>query len=491
MAASIDEIWKDDLLGRSEDAKFLLNFLIRRIKERGDVGLPRSYVLNLNAAWGHGKSFFLTRLKQHLEAEGYLVASVNAWRDDHADDPLLAVMAAIDHVVLPHIQTRKTIRKSWEAVRKTGAAVAVAAVKGAALHWTRKALGDGVDAALEALGNEDQTAGNSISGHLEEQLSSVIDERAELLLASFKEGQRSIDSFREQLSKFIQVVPTKHLQTPMFVLVDELDRCRPSYAISLLERIKHLFNIDDVVFIVATDTDQLRHSVGAIYGLHFDGERYLSRFFDRTYVFEEPSLEQFTQLLISQYPLGNLSLPPGQKLETYISNAFSYFGFSLREAEQSFDILRSVTTVWALKTPIELAVLLPLVIGHQRNLRPSLDQGFIDRLTKLRDENHGRADAWNINFSSANRYEAEHRDLTLSGLNLFQRFISTASNELSKVMNDRGGDLAEQWIRHQLRNEFGVEHRNVSYFAGPMSVVRQYLPLIRSAGRLAPETAAR
>ena len=39
----------------------------------------------------------------------------------------------------------------------------------------------------------------------------------------------------------------------LFVFIDELDRCRPTYAIELLERIKHLLDIDGLVFILAMD----------------------------------------------------------------------------------------------------------------------------------------------------------------------------------------------------------------------------------------------
>ena len=65
------------------------------------------------------------------------------------------------------------------------------------------------------------------------------------------------------------------VQLPLFVFVDELDRCRPDYAIELLEGIKHLFGVPGVYFVVATNTVQLGESVKAVYGSGFDGVRYL------------------------------------------------------------------------------------------------------------------------------------------------------------------------------------------------------------------------
>jgi hypothetical protein len=56
------------------------------------------------------------------------------------------------------------------------------------------------------------------------------------------------------LSAFIGTESEKSQKLPLFVLIDELDRCRPPFAIALLDRIKHLFDIDEPVFVFAADT---------------------------------------------------------------------------------------------------------------------------------------------------------------------------------------------------------------------------------------------
>lgn len=66
---------------------------------------------------------------------------------------------------------------------------------------------------------------------------------------------------------------------PIFIFIDELDRCRPDYAISLLEIVKHIFDIKNFVFIIATNTDQLQHSIKNVYGNDFSANDYLGRFF--------------------------------------------------------------------------------------------------------------------------------------------------------------------------------------------------------------------
>ena len=109
---------------------------------------------------------------------------------------------------------------------------------------------------------------------------------------------------------------------------------------------KHLFEIDQVVFVVATDTVQLSHSVGAVYGGGFNSDGYLSRFFNRTYYFERVSRRDFIEDLFTRLPIeaDKVSLPPHIDLTTYLTGGFDFFGLSLRDIEQVYDILRSVAT---------------------------------------------------------------------------------------------------------------------------------------------------
>ena len=64
------------------------------------------------------------------------------------------------------------------------------------------------------------------------------------------------------------------------IFVDELDRCRPDFAVQTLEIIKHLFNVERVVFVIAMDISQLSHTVKSVYGEGFDSVGYLERFFN-------------------------------------------------------------------------------------------------------------------------------------------------------------------------------------------------------------------
>ncbi|UFI05088.1 KAP family P-loop NTPase fold protein [Roseibium aggregatum] len=278
----IKRIWEEDKLGRSNDASFLITFLRNRLSERRKLGQSKSYVLNIDAGWGHGKSFFLKRLAEHLTAEDYLVVSVNAWKDDHAEDPLLAVMSAVDSELTKHLPDNQFAKQQAQRLKRDTARVLTAVSKGAFRHWLHKAIGEGADAVEEFLNLEVEEKENSIidaSGKSgSEEIISILNHKTDSLFSQFRQSQNAIEHFKGQLEKTVQLISDENKKTPLFILIDELDRCRPLYAIQLLERVKHIFEINDVVFIIATDTDQLQHSISAIYGSGFDSQRYLKRF---------------------------------------------------------------------------------------------------------------------------------------------------------------------------------------------------------------------
>ena len=82
-------------------------------------------------------------------------------------------------------------------------------------------------------------------------------------------------------------------------MIDELDRCRPSYAVELLEVAKHLFSVDHIVFVLAINRSQLSHSISGVYGADFDATDYLRRFFDIDFRLPEPDKKQFVDAALT------------------------------------------------------------------------------------------------------------------------------------------------------------------------------------------------
>ena len=99
-------------------------------------------------------------------------------------------------------------------------------------------------------------------------------------LSAFPGAQQSVDEFKATFQEMAAEISAAHGGRPLIVAIDELDRCRPTFAIELLETAKHLFSADHVVFVLTMNRQELAHSIKAVYGEHFDADGYLRRFVD-------------------------------------------------------------------------------------------------------------------------------------------------------------------------------------------------------------------
>lgn len=143
------------------------------------------------------------------------------------------------------------------------------------------------------------------------------------------------------------------MNLPLFIFVDELDRCRPSYAIEVLENIKHLFGVKGVFFVVATASEQLGHSIKSVYGNDFDSRGYLKRFFNQTYTLQEPDRLLYAEHLFTEYGLikrENLFSPLDNRYCSTSSPIVEAFGLisnvfkcGLRDMEQYCLIIDSIS----------------------------------------------------------------------------------------------------------------------------------------------------
>lgn len=263
----------NDLLDREEEIKNLTNIV-------QNVEAP--LVLAVNAPWGTGKSTFIRLWCAYLEQQNLDFIEFNAWETDFAEDPLIALISKLDKWVT---NNGKSQNEKWDKFKKdilpkilkrsliTGAKVATVGVLDMEKDY-EKIIAD---------------FSGDITGDL---------------IDKFNEKSQAITQFKEVIKKVLDNLPSD--QKNLIIFIDELDRCRPTYAIELLERIKHLFDIERLVFILSTDTEQLSHSICAVYGDNFDAKKYLNRFIDLDYSLKEPDLKkyidsQFEKLLINDY----------------------------------------------------------------------------------------------------------------------------------------------------------------------------------------------
>jgi hypothetical protein len=362
--------WADDLLARSQEAQMLKHFLIGRIVERQSVGKPRSFVLNIDAQWGTGKTYFLDRFAEQLVNEGFLVARVNAWEDDYVEDPLISVLEVIESAVEPFLSGAPAIAGILQGIRSNGVEIAVSLARGTIATLGRKFIGEAVDGIpdLVSAGMQNELE-NALEKGGEAAFDTVLDNASKAIIGEFRQKRKAARSFKKRLGLLtsqLGSIREKHRQ--IFVFVDELDRCRPTYAIQMLERIKQLFEADGIVFVLATDTSQLQHSIKAIYGESFNSHRYLLRFFDRQYRFRESSALEFVRQLRSNgFPLERISIPPMSRagdcelFDVYFTKTAESFGASLRDIRAGFELIADFATSWPHKSKIEACYLFPLI----------------------------------------------------------------------------------------------------------------------------------
>ncbi|WP_159166346.1 MULTISPECIES: KAP family P-loop NTPase fold protein [Aeromonas] len=310
-----------DRLDRASYAEFLTNYLAAE-------GKQRNYVLNLNAEWGAGKTWFIKRWYMELKAH-YPTVYIDAWQQDFSDDPLLTVISSIidqlKHIAGKENPIPEGMRQRLLGLFKVGGKLALkAAIKKAGLE-------------------EDDF---SLEGEDANQL-------VDALCSNQKERYESIQYLKKEIRQWVEGavgLSEKKLDYPAFILIDELDRCRPSYAVEMLETIKHIFDILGVVFVLATDTEQLQHAIKVIYGEGFDAESYLGRFFHRRFTLGSISRRDFIQQAIVDKKLQctKINVWPEVTDNHVLVNIFTavcdYFSLSLRKTEQVLD--RTIASIF-------------------------------------------------------------------------------------------------------------------------------------------------
>ncbi|WAP70267.1 KAP family P-loop NTPase fold protein [Jiella pelagia] len=396
---SADTVWTDDRLNREEDAEFLLSFLSTRSHQKA-VANQGSYVLNLDAAWGQGKTFFMTRFAEFVRDRGHPIVFLNAWEDDHADDPLTAIMAEIDQYITNgnaiHTGSNKKVLSAYQSVRSNYKEMIALGLQSGGKRWAKYLIGEGVDEIADLTFEQDnietQNSATEAEKATAESLSALtdamIDRYAATRIAAFKKAKTSFNRFRHSLGALIlSIHNNKSAELPMFILIDELDRCRPLYAIAMLERIKHLFDVNNIVFILSTDTKQMMHSIKAIYGNEFDSGRYLQRFFDRTYELPRPDRVQIIKGIIDEnkVDLDQLHFSCMEQDFSFLVQGFdARLNLSIRELEKALDMLSTLTTTTTRgRGKIPFFIAFPLIIGFLRRENISnywLDDGYLKKI---------------------------------------------------------------------------------------------------------------
>ncbi|MGP1832264.1 KAP family P-loop NTPase fold protein [Shewanella frigidimarina] len=280
-------------LNRKEYGQFLFNYL--KSEKSG-------FVLNIDSSWGSGKTEFLKRFYTECINNDHPAIYIDAWESDFSKDPLSVVAFELLNQIECYMSDtdEPTLQEKFSELKDK--------IKGFKQYLGIMA---GIGTASIGLG---YASGKDI-------IHSVLDESPtdnEILIdnlsKNYQKQSKAIKKIKEHLGLISELLECVYsINLPLIILIDELDRCRPTYAIEMIEVVKHFFTTKNVVFIIATDTNQLCSSIKSVYGQEFDARIYLKRFFDRTANLPEIDFEAYlTHKNLDFYEYKNIEIYPKQ-----------------------------------------------------------------------------------------------------------------------------------------------------------------------------------
>lgn len=233
------------------------------------------------------KTWEKLRKKQEIEIQPFVTVYYDAWMNDNDEDPVLSLVLAILQEIdgLTSLENERGI--------------------------------------LDLAGNVlDCFTGRTVKGVLDSLRGTPPLEN----IKKAKDLESKIAAF------FESILPERGNR--MVVFIDELDRCKPDYAIHLLERIKHYFGNERITFIFSLNMDELQHTIRKFYGNDFDACRYLERFFDFRIELPKPDMRRFYD---------GIGLENGSWVyESVCKQVVEMFNMGLREIAKFYRVAKTV-----------------------------------------------------------------------------------------------------------------------------------------------------
>lgn len=228
-------------------------------------------VIAVDGQWGSGKTVFLRMWAGELRKKGIAVVFFDAFENDFAEDPFTAIAGEL--VTLA--------RAKQKLGTKAGKAFVKSAV-GASKVLLRSGLKLGVKAVTLGVVNADDL--QAVCDDIADELSEIADKHLGELITKTEKAKTTIEAFREALRQLPTLLSDRGAdQRPrLVIIIDELDRCKPLFALSLLERVKHFYAVPDVHFVLGVHLGQLCSSVKVAYGPDIDAQVYLQKFIHLT-----------------------------------------------------------------------------------------------------------------------------------------------------------------------------------------------------------------
>ncbi len=140
-------------------------------------------------------------------------------------------------------------------------------------------------------------------------------------------------NLKELINDFFESLLPEHGER-LVIFIDELDRCKPSFAVDLLEKIKHYFYNDKITFVFSVNSIELQHTIKQFYGENFDGYKYLSKMFDMYVTLPQPNLEKYYSYI---------NITGNSTIDFLIRTVIEKYHFELREIKK-YILMFQITT---------------------------------------------------------------------------------------------------------------------------------------------------
>lgn len=250
-----DDPFANDWLERKGFATQLTNIVENN--KNGEV------VIGLSGQWGEGKTTFVKMWKQHMENEGIACIYFDAFEYDYLEDVFLSLAIEIYNYAKINGLTAKEdyLKKS----KNTYHLLQATMVKTSPIN---------LDSSLQEKLVDKENQPLDISQIIKDNLNFALDNAFDQALKQ----KQVFNNFKDSLSELAKESSKREL--PLVVIIDELDRCKPSFAVEILEKIKHLFLVENVIFVLSMHHEQLEESIKKVYGQNIDAHTYLQKFVD-------------------------------------------------------------------------------------------------------------------------------------------------------------------------------------------------------------------
>ena len=300
--------------------------------------INQSKIIALDGEWGSGKTWFVKSLEYLLNndvtnikineinidnlknaKDEYMTFYYNAWENDDASSAMLSLIYSLVNDSCLQKESNKT--GTFPRILNT---------------LIKYATNGSVDIKNDIFG--EQWTNKQITDEI-------------------KTSEEIKDTFRELINNLLIENKNKIL-----IIIDEIDRCKPTFAIDLLENIKHFYDDERIVFLVSTNNKQLSASVCKVYGEKYDGDAYLDKFFDLNLELPNNYIEKYIMAIDENKSSSHYSAKSCREIAKYYNFTMREYNRYLKSIEMIKKYIGITGLIYYISVPIN-HIFIPLAMA--------------------------------------------------------------------------------------------------------------------------------